>query len=323
MIYYNVKTESYLADILARVGYGAEFYLHFEIELSKAESLIEKWSQRYNLNQSASLRNQRLNRGIWALDLVVLQNRTLFNENRIKLCLLVTPAKLERFDFKSQNNVNHFDRSKHASAVINEQYAKDLAQCESFYSIHDRKKRLIFTSKHSYQPRTNQSDVQPDPKTSVLSVYELVLLPYSIEERKKAIKGQSAQNSAIYNKTMGFTWRLHKDYLDFKEKSLKKAFTKAQKIKGRKPSIPRSELFPKLKQALAKETDFLSKLAGFRGVRKQVFELNKTMFSLSHKFLDLPLSDVGVELRIPPYIWKQKRLVSSFEEMKEFHNIYK
>ena len=53
MIYYCVKTDEYLRDILDRVVLGAQYYCVIDVPLDKAESVIQKFSSRYDLDQTA------------------------------------------------------------------------------------------------------------------------------------------------------------------------------------------------------------------------------------------------------------------------------
>ena len=60
MIYYCVKTSEYLADILDKVSRETQYYFQLDVPLDRAESIIEKFQKRYDLNQTARQRNYRL-----------------------------------------------------------------------------------------------------------------------------------------------------------------------------------------------------------------------------------------------------------------------
>ena len=57
MIYYCVKTSEYLADILDKVSRETQYYFQLDVPLDRAESIIEKFQKRYDLNQTARQRN--------------------------------------------------------------------------------------------------------------------------------------------------------------------------------------------------------------------------------------------------------------------------
>ena len=55
MIYYCVKTSEYLADILDKVSRETQYYFQLDVPLDRAESIIEKFQKRYDLNQTKKL----------------------------------------------------------------------------------------------------------------------------------------------------------------------------------------------------------------------------------------------------------------------------
>ena len=89
MIYFCVKTDEYLATILDKVSLGAGYYFQLDVALDRAEQVIDKFTQRYALDQTARQRNYRLKQKP-VVDLVVLLNRSLFKIEKVRLCLLCT-----------------------------------------------------------------------------------------------------------------------------------------------------------------------------------------------------------------------------------------
>lgn len=89
MIYYCVKTSEYLADILDKVSRETQYYFQLDVPLDRAESIIEKFQKRYDLNQTARQRNYRLKQKP-VVDLIVLLNQSLLKIEKVRLCLLCT-----------------------------------------------------------------------------------------------------------------------------------------------------------------------------------------------------------------------------------------
>lgn len=197
MIYFCVKTTEYLADILDRVSWGAEYYLQLDVSQQKAEPIIKKWTERYKLDQSARQRTYRL-KLLPVLDLIVVQTQTMANLNQVRLCLLVTLPQQYR------QITPHDDVHK----LINEGFQLDKAQRDGFTSIYDRKQRLTLNTVFPVGFKT-------DP------VYELVELPFTKEERKQK----------EITKDKGWTWRLHKDFIKLKLELIESCFKDAQRIK--------------------------------------------------------------------------------------------
>lgn len=153
------------------------------------------------------------------------------------------------------------------------------ADFERFYCVDDRKTRLCYMS-------------TSDKKS--YAIYELLQMPYTAEEmQKKGIK-----------KTVAWTWRLHKDFVKIKTNSIESAFKDAQRRKD--------------KQLPTVELNILWAMAGFRGVRDDIFKINQKLFGLSHRYLNKPLE---LELLIPRYTIKQKRLAATFDEMVSFKRL--
>lgn len=271
MIAYSIKTDEYLADLLDRVSRGAEYFLQIDVSAHRAKSVIEKWTQRYKLDQTARQRTYRL-KSLPALDLIAVQTQAMQKADEIRLCLLVTLPldQREKLDVKL------------AQSLVQSAFELSKSERESFFCVADRKNRLTYKS----------VSVDKTQKNAVFNVYELVQLPYSKVERKRS---EIAKESA-------YTWRLHADFMKFKTDRISAAFKKAQKTRDIK----------KQDALVLSEMLSIKGLAGFRGVRDDVFKLNHSLYALSHKFLNRRLS---VELEIPRYTRKTKRSVKSFDEM--------
>ncbi len=171
MIYYCVKTDEFLQAVLDLVSRGGGYYLQLKVAVPKAAATIQKFKNRYELDISPRVRSYRLHEQKQpqpVLDLVVLQNQTLKRHEHILLCLIATlPQHITDGDGQPLD----------ASNWISEVYL----EIEQFFSVSDRKNRLFYTI--TLPPDDNPSQKRTG---SDLSVYELVKLPYSKEERNKA-----------------------------------------------------------------------------------------------------------------------------------------
>lgn len=152
----------------------------------------------------------------------------------------------------------------------------DKGDFERFYAVDDRKTRLCYMT----------TGEKPQ------AVYELLQLPYTTEEMQA--KG--------ITKPVAWTWRLHKDFIKIKQTAIERSFKDAQKRKD--------------KQLNSTELQILWNMAGFRGVRDDIFKVNRSLFALSHKYLNRPLD---IDLQVPRYTMKKRRLAQNFEEMEGFH----
>lgn len=263
MIYFCVKTSEYLADVLDRVSRGAEYFLQLDVPQDKAYTIVEKWTERYKLDQTARQRTYRL-KSAPVLDLVVLQNMALFQLKQVRLCLLATFPLPERLN-----------ELKTAKNRISEVYLGKGEQ-EQFCSVYDRKNRLIL-------------DV-------ISPTYELVELPYTKKERKQK----------EITKEKGWTWRLHEDFIKFRLEQIETNYQQAQRYKD-----------PQKQDAyILKDLSKLWRMAGFRGVRDNIFKMNHKLNGLSFRYLNRKNS---VEMEIPRYTIKTKRTVTDFNGMREFH----
>lgn len=257
MIYFCVKTSEYLADILDRVSRGASHYLQLDIQQEKAQSLLNKFSDRYALSINARQRTYRKSKSIPVFDLIILQNQNLKEINIMRFCLLVTlPVEYRTLE------------SEKLWKYIAESLKLDTKQFERFYAISDRKNRLIFNS------------ITNNP------VYELVELPYTKSERKqKELK-----------KEAGWTWRLHKRFVKLKLERIETAFKDAQKLRDKEKQDAR----------ILREIEILWAMAGFRGVRSDIFSINSKLRGLTFKYLNRAST---IELKVPIYQIKTKRSV--------------
>lgn len=271
MIYYCVKTSEYLADILDKVSRETQYYVQLDVPLDRAESIIEKFRKRYHLDQTARQRNYRLKQKP-VVDLIVLLNQSLLKIEKVRLCLLCTVPESLR------------EKKQDCSALLKAAYALDKSEIEQFESVQDRENRIIYRT----------AILMGDNKQSA-PVYELVNLPFTVEQRKQK----------EIDKMTGWTWRIHKKFLELKSEQLVSTFKKAQQIKNpeKQDSMTMAEL------------SRLAKLAGFRGVREDVFKFNKQVFPLYFKYLNRKSK---VELTVPLYERKSKRLVRNFQEMTAF-----
>ena len=271
MIYYCVKTSEYLADILDKVSRETQYYVQIDVPLDRAESIIEKLQKRYALDQTARQRNYRLKQKP-VVDLIVLLNQSLLKIEKVRLCLLCTVPKELRED------------KQDCSALLKIAYALDKSEIEQFESVQDRQNRLIY-----------RTAIQVGDNKQSAPVYELVNLPFTVAQRKQK----------KIDKMSGWTWRIHKKFLELKSEQLVSTFKKAQQIKN--PEKQDSMVMADLSR--------VAKLAGFRGVREDVFKFNKQVFSLYFKYLNRKSK---IELSVPSYERKSKRLVSNFHEMTAF-----
>lgn len=271
MIYYCVKTSEYLADILDKVSRETQYYVQLDVPLDRAESIIEKLQKRYALDQTARQRNYRLKQKP-VVDLIVLLNQSLLKIEKVRLCLLCTvPEELR-------------GKKQDCSELLKAAYALDKSEVEQFESVQDRQNRLIY-----------RTAIQTGENKQSAPVYELVNLPFTVEQRKQK----------EIDKMTGWTWRIHKKFLELKSEQLVSTFKKAQQIKN--PEKQDSMIMAELSR--------VAKLAGFRGVREDVFKFNKQVFPLYFKYLNRKSK---IELRVPLYERKSKRLVSNFQEMTTF-----
>lgn len=272
LIYYCVKSSEYLADILDKVSRGAEYFLQIEIPQQKVESLINKWSERYNLEQSARQRTYRLKTAP-VVDLIVLQTQAMNKFNLVRLCLLVTLPQ----QYRQHLNLNEVQK------YIKEGFKLDKAQRESFTSVYDRKHRLTL---HTVLARGVET----------IPVYELIELPFTKTERKQK----------ELNKDKGWTWRLHKNFINLKLDLIEQAFKDAQGLKDHK----------KQDAKILKEMEILWGMSGFRGVRRDIFKINSKLRGLTFKYLNRRNM---IELKVPIYTIKSKRLVRNLDDMRQFH----
>eukprot|EP01086_Lenisia_limosa_P010394 TRINITY_DN345_c1_g1_i2.p2 TRINITY_DN345_c1_g1~~TRINITY_DN345_c1_g1_i2.p2 ORF type:complete len:278 (-),score=23.05 TRINITY_DN345_c1_g1_i2:2484-3317(-) len=271
MIYYCVKTSEYLADILDKVSRETQYYVQLDVPLDRAEGIIEKFQKRYDLDQTARQRNYRLKQKP-VVDLVVLLNQSLLKIEKVRLCLLCTlPEELR-------------EKKQDCSELLRIAYGLDKSELEPFESVQDRQNRLIY-----------RTAIQVGENKQSAPVYELVNLPFTVEQRKQK----------EIDKMTGWTWRIHKKFFELKSEQLVATFKKAQQIKNTE----------KQDSMIINELSMVSKLAGFRGVREDVFKFNKQVFPLYFKYLNRKSK---VELTVPSYERKSKRLVNSFHEMTAF-----
>lgn len=283
MIYYCVKTDEFLQSVIDIVSRDASHYLQVKTTPAKAAAIIQKWAKRYELNISPRVRSYRLHEQKQpqpVLDLVVLQNQTLSRNQQVLLCLIATlPQQITGGDGQPLD----------ANNWITQTYGEK----EQFFSVGDRKNRLCYTV-------TMPSDTSKNRIGSDLSVYELVRLPYSKEERK----------TAKIAKLEGWTWRLAKGYHKYKLELLENAFKQAQKHKGFGWSAAEQD------SSIQFELDILQSMAGFRGVRDDIFNLQRPVLGWYRRYLNRPCP---LELKIPRYVMKRSRLCKNFDEMSEFH----
>ena len=248
-----------------------QYYVQLDVPLDRAEGIIEKFQKRYDLNQTARQRNYRLKQKP-VVDLIVLLNQSLLKIEKVRLCLLCTvPEELR-------------EKKQDCSDLLRVAYGLDKSDLEQFESIQDRQNRLIY-----------RTAIQVGENKQSAPVYELVNLPFTVEQRKQK----------EIDRTTGWTWRIHKKFLELKSEQLVATFKKAQQIKS--PDKQDSMVMAELSR--------VAKLAGFRGVREDVFKFNKQVFPLYFKYLNRKSK---VELSVPSYERKSKRLVSNFQEMTAF-----
>jgi hypothetical protein len=283
MIYFCVKTDEFLASILDKVSLGAQYYCQFDVPLAKAESIIEKLKKRYVLDQTARQRNYRMQQKLMpVVDLVVLLNQSLYMAEKVRLCLLCTmPVEMRPI-------------ALNCSEVLRSSYQLEKSELDHFFSVLDRKNRLFYMS--IANPLLLKS--ARDTLKSV-AVYELVQIPYTLEQRK--------QKNIPQNKAQGWTWRLHKEFMSLKKHSYQMCLRNSNRIK---------KIILVQDEAVKKELQKMWGLCGFRGVRQCIFDLNRNVpkWYISYFNRKSP-----IELIVPPYKIKSKRLVSSFNEALMFH----
>lgn len=274
MIFYCAKTGEYLADILDRASRGAEHFLQIDVQQNQAKVLIQKWTVRYKLDQTARQRTYRLKTKP-VVDLIVLQNQSLKKARKIRLCLLVTmPVQNRGADLKTAHD------------MLNTAFDLDKSQYEKFNCMSDRKSRLT----------CNVAIVTVKADAVSVPVYELVELPFTKAERKQK----------EITKDIGWTWRLHKDFIKLKLQLIEDSYKEAQKVRD------------PLKQdaKLLKQFEILWSMSGFRGVRDDIFKLNSKASGLSFRYLNRKNT---LELKVPLYTIKMKKLAKNFDEMVAFN----
>lgn len=274
MIFYCAKTGEYLADILDRASRGAEHFLQIDVQQNQAKALIQKWTVRYKLDQTARQRTYRLKTKP-VVDLIMLQNQSLKKARKIRLCLLVTmPVQNRGADLKTAHD------------MLNTAFDLDKSQHEKFNCMSDRKSRLT----------CNVAIVTVKADAVSVPVYELVELPFTKAERKQK----------EITKDIGWTWRLHKDFIKLKLQLIEDSYKEAQKVRD------------PLKQdaKLLKQFEILWSMSGFRGVRDDIFKLNSKASGLSFRYLNRKNT---LELKVPLYTIKMKKLAKNFDEMVAFN----
>lgn len=280
MIYYCVKTDEFLQSVLSLVSNGGSHYLQLKIAQNRADATIQKFESRYQLSQSKDQRYRALQKQP-VMDLVVLQNWTLKRHEQVLLCLIATLP-------------SHIKNGDGIDPDANDWITATYTEKEKFCNVSDRKNRLFYSVTYPTDENAPQKRTGSD-----LSVYELVQLPYSKEERKKA----------KIDKLEGWTWRFAKDYQKYKLEQIENAFKQAQKQKGFGADPATQDSFIQF------ELDVLQQMAGFRGVRDDVFHLQHPVLGLYRRYLNRPCP---LELKIPRYVMKRSRLCKTFDEMIEF-----
>lgn len=281
MIYYCVKTDEFLQSVLSLASSGGSHYLQLKVAQNKALATIKKFDSRYQLSQSKDQRYRKL-QAQPVLDLVVLQNQMMCRNEQVLLCLIATlPEHI------TDGDGHPLDANNWISEVYLEK--------EQFFSVSDRKNRLFYSVTQPISGDTSKKRIGSD-----LSVYELVKLPYSKEERK----------TAKIDKLEGWTWRLAKGYHKYKLELLENAFKQAQKHKGFGWSEAEQD------SSIQFELDILQSMAGFRGVRDDIFQMQRPVLGWYRRYLN---RSCPLELKIPRYVMKRSRLCKTFNEMIEFH----
>lgn len=276
MIYFCVKTSEYLRDVLDRVSLGAEYFCQFDVPLARLSAVIEKLTARYALDQTARQRNYRLQHKP-VVDLVVLLNQSLYAAEKVRLCLLCTmPKAMRGLDLL-------------CGAMLQQSYALGKSELDVFYSVMDRKNRLVYQTVPSAMPETKQ-DVVP--------VYELVQIPYTAEQRK--------QKNIPQSQAQGWTWRLHKKFIDLEKERITDVFKRHQK----NSKNPKAQ-----DEAVQRELDRLWRLSPFRGVRQDIFKINRSILTLYLSYFN---RKSPIPLQVPSYVIKNKRLVNQLKEMLAF-----
>lgn len=281
MIYYCVKTDEFLQSVLDIVSRGGSHYLQLKVAQNKALATIKKFDSRYQLSQSKDQRYRKL-QAQPVLDLVVLQNQMMCRNEQVLLCLIATLP---------QHITDGDGHPLDANNWISEVYLEK----EQFFSVSDRKNRLFYSVTQPISGDTSKKRIGSD-----LSVYELVKLPYTKQERKQA--------NII--KIEGWTWRLAKGYHKYKLELLENAFKQAQKHKGFGWSEAEQD------SSIQFELDILQSMAGFRGVRDDIFQMQRPVLGWYRRYLN---RSCPLELKIPRYVMKRSRLCKTFNEMIEFH----
>lgn len=277
MIYFGVKTSEYLRDVLDRVSLGAEYFCQFDVPLAKLTAVIEKLTQRYALDQTARQRHYRLQHKP-VVDLVVLLNQSLYAAEKVRLCLLCTMPKEMR------------GQDVQCGAMLQQCYALGKSELDVFASVKDRKHRLVYQSVPS---------ALPEAKQDVLPVYELVQIPYTAEQRK--------QKNIPQSQAQGWTWRLHKKFIDLEKVRITDVFKRHQK----NSKNPQAQ-----DEAVQRELDRLWRLSAFRGVRLDIFNLNRSILPLYLSYFN---RKSPIRLEVPSYVIKNKKTVNQLKEMLAFH----
>ena len=277
-----------MSDILDRVSRDAEYFCQMDVPLAKAEAIITKFSQRYALEQTPRQRNYRLQKKP-VVDLVVLLNRSLFEIEKVRLCLVCTlPMELRG---KPQN----------CSELLVSAYDLAKDQCDEFSSVFDRRNRLVYRSAINLSSDVDaKKNKNLDKEKKSVAVYELVQLPFTLEQRKKK----------EINRTMGWTWRIHPKYMALKKESLTNVFQRFQAVKD----VALQD------RCVLLELQTIWRLAGFRGVREDIFNYNKGVSALYFRNFNRKSK---IELVIPSYQRKQKHLANSFTEMEQYQKVIK
>lgn len=162
---------------------------------------------------------------------------------------------------------------------------------EYLYKSLKQNDRSLFEKFENVHDRKNRLCFKSSTEAKQM-IYELIQLPYTKKEMKEK----------KITKTVAWTWRLHRDFTKMKEAGIEDMFKNAQKNKGKIDT---------------KSLDILWAMSGFRGVRDDIFKINKRLFALSFKYLNRSLE---IEPKVPLYPRKIARLTHNFQEMINFHS---
>lgn len=133
----------------------------------------------------------------------------------------------------------------------------------------------------------------------VVPVYELVQIPYTAEQRK--------QKNIPQSQAQGWTWRLHKKFIDLEKVRITDMFKRHQK----NSKNPQAQ-----DEAVQRELDRLWRLSAFRGVRLDIFNLNRSILTLYLSYFN---RKSPIRLEVPSYVIKNKKTVNQLKEMLAFH----